>query len=375
MDGGVLWQPFWRGKRVLITGHTGFKGAWLCLLLKELGADVVGFAHNIPTQPALFELARLDGDVRSIHGDVRDFDRVQAAVGEAHPEIVIHMAAQSLVRRSYREPVETYATNVLGTAHLLEAVRRTPGARVAIVVTSDKCYRNHDEIHGFVEDAPLGGDDPYSSSKGCAELVAAAYRASFASSTSGTDTAIATARSGNVIGGGDWAQDRLVPDCMRAFVAGKPAEIRNPLYVRPWQHVLEPLKGYLMLAEKLWDAPREFSTAWNFGPRDEDAQPVSVIADRLTELWGGNASWVLTVGEQPREAHSLKLHCDKSRGELGWWPRTSLDTALQWTVEWYQAFQNGLDTRAVSQRQICQFLGMKTPLNTRASAAGFAKAG
>jgi CDP-glucose 4,6-dehydratase len=375
MEGGRLWQPFWRGKRVLVTGHTGFKGAWLCLLLKELGAEVVGFARDIPTQPALFELAHLDEDLRSIRGDVRNYEHVRTTVREAQPEIVIHMAAQSLVRRSYRDPLETFATNVMGTAHVLEAVRQTAGVQVAIVVTSDKCYENQDAIHGFAEKDPLGGDDPYSSSKGCAELVAAAYRASFFSSETKTETAIATVRSGNVIGGGDWAEDRLVPDCMRAFAEGQPASIRNPLFVRPWQHVLEPLKGYLMLAEKLWDAPGKFCEAWNFGPRDEDAQPVSVIADRLTELWEGNASWELAVGEQPHEAHSLKLNCDKAREELRWWPRTTLDTALQWTVQWYQAFQNGLDARSVSQQQICQFLGTKKPLSTEVPTAGFAKAG
>lgn len=375
MEGGRLWQPFWRGKRVLVTGHTGFKGAWLCLLLKELGAEVVGFARDIPTQPALFELANLDEDLHSIRGDVRNFEHLRTTVRDAQPEIVIHMAAQSLVRRSYHEPLETYATNVMGTAHVLEAVRQTSGVRVAIVVTTDKCYQNHDAIHGFVEEDSLGGSDPYSSSKGCAELVTAAYRASFFSSAIKAETAIATVRSGNVIGGGDWAEDRLVPDLMRAFAAGQPASIRNPLFVRPWQHVLEPLKGYLMLAEKLWDAPGDFSEAWNFGPRDEDAQPVSVIADRLAELWEGDASWELAIGEQPCEAHSLKLNCEKAREELGWWPRTTLDTALQWTVQWYQAFQNGLDAHAVTQQQICQFLGTKIPLNSQVPSAGFAKAG
>ncbi len=375
MEGGGLWQPFWRGKRVLITGHTGFKGAWMCLMLKELGADVIGFARDIPTQPALFEHAQLEDDIRSIRGDVRNFEHVRTTIGEAKPEIVIHMAAQSLVRRSYQEPIETYATNVMGTAHVLEAIRQTPDIRVAIVVTSDKCYQNRDTIDGYVEENPLGGADPYSSSKGCAELVAAAYRESFLSSATG-DTAVATVRSGNVIGGGDWAADRLVPDCMRAFSAGAPAAIRNPLYVRPWQHVLEPLKGYLMLAERLWDAPSEYATAWNFGPRDEDAQPVSVIADRLVELWGGDAAWELAEGEQPREAHSLKLNCEKARGELGWWPRTTLDTALHWTVQWYKAFQNGLDTRAISRDHISQVLGIPIPSASRASdAAGFAKAG
>ncbi len=374
MEGGVLWQPFWRGRRVLITGHTGFKGAWLCLLLRELGAEVTGYARDIPTHPALYELARLDEDVCSVRGDVRDLVGLRSTVRDAEPEIVIHMAAQSLVRRSYQDPLETYSANVMGTAHLLETLRETPSARVALIVTSDKCYRNRDAIHGFVESDPLGGDDPYSSSKACAELIAAAYRESFFARSRDNQTTIATLRSGNVIGGGDWAEDRLVPDCMRALMAGGEPVIRNPLFVRPWQYVLEPLKGYLMSAQRLWDASADTPTAWNFGPLDEDAQPVSVIADRIVELWG-RGSWKLAIGEEPREAHSLKLDSTQSRTALGWRPQTTLDTALQWTVQWYQAFHSGHDPRETSLEQIRQFLGTAQTPPRSEPAAGFAKAG
>lgn len=376
MDGGGLQQPFWNGKRVLITGHTGFKGAWLCLLLKQLGAVLTGYSRDIPTEPSLYQLAALDREMQSIHGDVRDLGHLSSVLDEARPKIVIHMAAQSLVRRSYRDPLDTFSTNVMGTANLLEAVRKSSDVRSVVVVTSDKCYHNRDPLRGFVEEDPLGGDDPYSSSKGCAELVAASYRESyFSSSNDNNHAAVATVRSGNVIGGGDWAEDRLIPDCMRALMQGQPAVIRNPLFVRPWQHVLGPLWGYLLVAEKLWTSPLQTATAWNFGPLDEDAQPVSVIVERLTELWGDNACWKLAEGEHPHEAHSLKLNCMKARKELGWRPRINLDTALQWTVEWYQAHQNGDDPRAVSQRQIVRFLDAIFPIPLSVPAAGFAKAG
>jgi len=374
MEGGGLIQSFYRGKRVLITGHTGFMGAWLCMLLKQLGAEVTGFSLDLPAQPSLFEAVALSRNVHCIEGDVRDFDGLRNAMLASRPEIVIHLAAQSLVSRSYDSPLTTYATNVMGTAHLLEAARALPNLRAIVLVTGDRCYHNRDSIREFVESDPLGGDDPHSSSKGCAELIAASYQHSFFSGDT-SSTAIATVRSGNVIGGGDWVEGRLVPDCIRAWMDGRMPVIRNPLFVRSWQHVLEPLWGYLLVAEALWSRPIEARGAWNFGPRDEDAQPVSVIADRLAELWGAGAEWSLAEGQKPDEVHSLRLNSQKARTKLGWHPRTNLDTALQWTTAWYRAYQNGHDAREVSLRQISQFLKKWSLPYGAARFTGFAKAG
>lgn len=280
---------FWEGKRVLLTGHTGFKGGWLSLWLQSLGANVTGYALLPPTQPSLYEVARVGDGMYSHIADIRDLDRLVAVMRETRPEIVIHMAAQPLVRYSYVNPVETYATNVMGTVNLLEAVRQVGGVRVVVNVTSDKCYENREWIWGYREHDPMGGYDPYSSSKGCAELVAAAYRNSFfnpeAFGTHGV--ALASVRAGNVIGGGDWAEDRLIPDFMRAIMAGRAVVIRSPHAIRPWQHVLEPLSGYLLLAQHLWTDGPAFAEGWNFGPVDEDAKPVEWIVEQLTGLWGG----------------------------------------------------------------------------------------
>ena len=349
---------FWRGKRVLITGHTGFKGGWLALWLSSLGAKVSGYALAPETQPSLFEIARL-GSAGIDHrlGDIRDLAALQAAVKESRPEVLFHLAAQSLVRRSYLEPIETYATNVLGTAHVLEAVRREPSAQVVVIATSDKCYENRERDDGYVETEPMGGRDPYSSSKGCAELVTAAYRASYFDPLRHAEhgVAVATVRAGNVIGGGDWSTDRLIPDVFRAAVAKSPVRIRSPASVRPWQHVLEPLGGYLLLAERLWSEGARYSQAWNFGPADRDARPVAELMDRLVGLWGDGLRWETDAGSHPHEAAQLRLNSAKARKQLGWRPRLDLDQALGWTVDWYKASLRGEDMRALTAGQIAKY--------------------
>ena len=338
---------FWRGRRVLVTGHTGFKGAWLGLWLSELGADVTGFALAPETSPNLFTAAALERRVESMLGDVRDAASVDRALAESHPEILFHLAAQSLVRRSYHDPVGTYATNVMGTVHVLDAARRASGVRAVVIVTSDKCYENREWWWPYREDEALGGHDPYSSSKGAAELVTAAWRRSFAAAIG-----IASARAGNVIGGGDWAEDRLVPDCMRSFAAAEPVVIRRPDALRPWQHVLDPLAGYLRLAERLVSQPEEHAEAWNFGPGADDARRVADVVDRLTELWGAGARWEHDDAEHPHEAGLLQVDASKARARLGWRPRLSLDETLAWTVEWYRRFGAGEDAAVISVEQI-----------------------
>lgn len=328
-------EGFWRGRRVALTGHTGFKGAWLSLWLQRLGAEVSGFALAPATEPSLFALAGLAGSMRSVTGDVRDAEALAAALAAASPEVIVHLAGQSLVLRSYRDPVGTYATNVMGTVNLLEAARRLPGIRAVLVVTSDKCYDNREWVWGYRENEPLGGRDPYSSSKACAELVTGAWRASFASTVDAPG--IASARAGNVIGGGDWAADRLVPDLITAFAGRRPAAIRNPDAVRPWQHVLEPLGGYLLLAERLAGEPSRYAGAWNFGPDPADTRAVSEVADRLATLWGAGARWEQDPARRPHEARSLRLDCSKAAAALDWRPRIGLDEALAWTVDWYRA--------------------------------------
>jgi CDP-glucose 4,6-dehydratase len=349
----MLDAGFWRGRRVLLTGHTGFKGSWLALWLQSLGAHVTGFALDAPTEPSLYELARVGEDMHSIVGDVRDHDALATALGQAQPELVIHMAAQSLVRRSFAEPSETYATNVMGTVNVLDAVR-LHGERVRVVVnvTSDKCYENQEREQGYSEDEPMGGHDPYSSSKGCSELVTDAFRRSFFSA--GNDTRVASARAGNVIGGGDWAHDRLLPDIMRAALAGEPVRVRNPNSTRPWQHVLNPLSGYLVLAQALWHEP-EHASGWNFGPAEQDARPVGSIVERLAELWPEELHWELDDGPHPHEARYLKLDSSRARGRLGWRPPVALDWALSSIVEWYRALSENADMHAVTLGQIESF--------------------
>jgi CDP-glucose 4,6-dehydratase len=342
---------FWRGKRVFLTGHTGFKGSWLSLWLQNLGAELTGFALARPTHPSLFEEAKVADGMTSILGDVRDLAALQAALHKARPEIVIHMAAQPLVRYSYKNPVETYAVNVMGTVHLLEAVRHTPSARAVVNVTTDKCYENKEWHWGYREDEPMGGFDPYSNSKGCSELVTRAYRQSFfQTGTSGV--ALAAARAGNVIGGGDWALDRLIPDTVTAFEQGKPVTIRNPNAIRPWQHVLEPLRGYLTLAEHLYTNGTSYAEAWNFGPSDLDAKPVGWIVENLAALWGNDARWQIDSGDHPHEAHYLKLDISKARSRLDWHPKLPLIEALKLIVEWQQHRQSGAPVRQFTLDQI-----------------------
>ena len=340
----------WKGRRVLVTGHTGFKGGWLSLWLHQLGAEVTGFSLPAPTDPSLFEQTRLAELVNHVEGDVRDMDAVEAAVNAARPEVVFHLAAQSLVRYSYDNPIETYATNVMGTVRLLDACRRAESVRAIISVTSDKCYENREWIWPYRESDPMGGHDPYSSSKGAAELVISAYRRSFFE----TGACIASVRAGNVIGGGDWATDRLIPDIVRAMLAGERPLIRNPDSVRPWQHVMEALSGYLLIAERLLEERREFANAWNFGPSEDDAKPVAWIADRMLEMWGAEG-WDRPAGEQPHEAKLLKLDCSKARAALGWRPRLSLEKALEKVVDWHKSVADGDDAREVSLRQLREY--------------------
>ena len=339
----MLDRGFWNKKKVFLTGHTGFKGGWLATWLVEMGAQVAGYALKPDTEPSFFALSGLDERMHSIIGDVREKENVRRAMQAHQPEIVFHLAAQSLVRRSYREPVDTIATNVMGTVHILEAVRRTQSVRAAVIVTSDKCYENRDQLQGYREDEPMGGHDPYSSSKGCAELVTAAYRRSFLESAD-PRVGVATVRAGNVIGGGDWAEDRLVPDAIRALQHGKSLVVRNPGAVRPWQHVLEPLAGYLMLAERLSHESGKWAGAWNFGPRDEDAVAVSALAEQIIRLWGEGAWQAAPEHDAPHEARYLKLDCSKARKLLGWRPRLTLEEAVDMTVAWYRlALSSRLD--------------------------------
>jgi CDP-glucose 4,6-dehydratase len=339
---------------VLLVGHTGFKGSWLSLWLHRLGAEVAGLSLPPPTEPSLFALAGLANLIPTTIGDIRDLAAVRTAVSEWRPDIVFHLAAQTLVRRSYREPVETYAVNVMGTVHLLEAVRSAPSARAVIVVTSDKCYQNREWSWAYRETDALGGRDPYSSSKACAELVAAAYRGSFF-------PAIATARAGNVIGGGDWAEDRLLPDCVRALSSSEPIQVRHPGAVRPWQHVLEPLCGYLLLAELLYDDAATFGDAWNFGPNDEDAWPVGRIASFVVKQWGEPASWREVGGCGAHEAATLKVDASRARAKLGWAPRLPLAEALGWTIEWYRRLDAGAAALALTDEQLARYCNIGPP--------------
>jgi CDP-glucose 4,6-dehydratase len=343
---------FWTGRRVLLTGHTGFKGSWLSLWLQALGAEVHGLALEPPTDPSLFEVASVAAQMSSSIGDIRTYATVLAAFQAARPEVVLHLAAQPLVRASYEDPLGTYATNVMGTAHVLEASRHVGTVRAIVNVTTDKVYENRRWLWGYREDEQLGGHDPYSSSKAASELVTSAYRRSFLAEQG---IALGSARAGNVIGGGDWATDRLVPDVLRAFDRGEDVLIRNPSSVRPWQHVLEPLSGYLLLAQQLYlDGPR-YAQAWNFGPFDTDARPVSWIVGQLADHWGIDGGWRADDGPQPHEAELLKLDISKADAELGWGPTWTLAQALEQIVSWHRAWRAGSDMREFSLQQIRQF--------------------
>jgi CDP-glucose 4,6-dehydratase len=364
---------FWHNRRVFLTGHTGFKGGWLGLWLAHLGAEVRGYALDPITNQNLFSVIRIGDVVEDIRGDIRDAARLDGAMREFRPEVVFHLAAQPLVRYSYEDPIGTYETNVIGTARVLDAVRRTPSVRAVVSVTTDKCYENKEWVWPYRETDPLGGYDPYSSSKACAEIVSAAFRQSYFPVDRLADhgVAIATARAGNVIGGGDWSTDRLIPDLVRGFLAGEPVRIRRPHAIRPWQHVLEPLYGYIRLAEELLAGAPEaarFATAYNFGPSEEDARPVSWIAERMTSFWGPGASWILDEDSGPHEAGYLRLDASRARRDLSWIPRLRLETALEWLVRWYQAWQSeardkqrdGSEMQALTLSQIAAYTTLLT---------------
>lgn len=343
---------FWRDKRVLMTGHTGFKGSWLSLWLQSMGVMLRGIALAPPTEPALFNIARVADGMEHRIGDIREFAVVKAHMDEFKPEIVIHMAAQPLVRLSYDQPIETYATNVMGTVHVLEAARLCGSVKAIVNITTDKCYENREWVWGYRENEAMGGRDPYSSSKGCAELVSSAYRKSF---LEGAGISLATARAGNVIGGGDWALDRLVPDILRALQNKEQVLIRNPHAIRPWQHVLEPLSGYLLLAERLYAQGKADAEGWNFGPLEDDTRPVRWIVQRLCEDWGDGASWTLQEGNHPHESNVLKLDISKARQRLNWVPRWTLDLALEKITRWHQSWLQGNNMRDYCLSEISEY--------------------
>jgi len=349
-----LFDGYYKHKRVLVTGHTGFKGSWLSMWLHALGAEVIGYALEPPTAPNLFEICNLDGKIISLRGDVRDSDKLRDVFDNYQPEMVFHMAAQSLVRRSYMEPIETYNTNIMGTVNVLEACRNTSSVKAVINVTSDKCYENNGGMKTYSERDPMGGYDPYSSSKGCAELVTNAYLKSFFNTDRYEEHGIslASVRAGNVIGGGDWADDRFIPDCIKAFVKNKPVIIRYPDAVRPWQHVLEPLYGYLLLAQHLYQDGPAFSGAWNFGSSDEHAQPVKWLFEQLSWMWGNNVSWTVSQSTEPHESLYLKLDSSKAKTKLGWYSQWDLETTLRKTAECYKAHYNNEDVLEVVLKQI-----------------------
>lgn len=347
-------MDFWHGKRVLVTGHTGFKGSWLTVWLRTLGAEVIGYSLPPPSQPNLFEVANVSDGIVSIIGDVRDLSHLKKEMRSHEPHIVIHMAAQALVRSSYDDPVETFSTNMMGTVNLLEAARHTGSVRAVVSVTSDKCYENREMLWGYRENDPMGGYDPYSASKGCAELIVSAYKRSFFAKSG---IALASVRAGNVIGGGDWSEDRLIPDIVGGLVTDQPIAIRNPNATRPWQHVTEPLAGYLMLAERLWEQGNDFAEGWNFGPNEDGAKSVAWIVDYLRSKWGGaKQNWFVDAGDHPHEAGYLKLDCAKAKARLGWQPKLDLAIALDWVLEWYQAFHAGdVDMRVLTEQQIARY--------------------
>ena len=358
LENMVIDSGFWNARKVLVTGHTGFKGSWLSLWLQELGADVVGFSIDVPTDPSLYVAAGVGDNMKSIDGDVRNLDALMGVIREHEPDVILHLAAQSLVRRSYAEPVATYATNIMGTVNLLEAVRLNDCVRAAVVVTSDKCYENREWVWGYREDEAMGGHDPYSSSKGCAELVTSAYRKSFlAGSANGNSSAlVATARSGNVIGGGDWADDRIIPAVIDALENQRSPVLRNPNAVRPWQFVLDPLKGYLKLAEQLCKGQEDAAAAWNFGPPPADAISVGDIAMLMSGFWGQDAGFELAQDAELHEATQLRLDSSKATAQLGWAPTLDLNTTLEWIVDWYQRYRSDSSAARITRDQLTEYM-------------------
>ena len=355
---GKVDASFWKDKRVFLTGHTGFKGGWFSVWLASMGAKVTGYALAPNTSPNFFDVVGIASLLdKNYIADIRDLSLLKLAMEKANPEIVIHMAAQPLVRHSYEDPLGTFSTNVMGTANVLEVARKIDGVKAIVVVTTDKCYENQEWLWGYRENEPLGGADPYSGSKACAELVTSAYRQSFFSGNVATsNAAVASARAGNVIGGGDWSVDRLVPDALAAFEVNKPLVLRNPLATRPWQHVLEPLSGYLVLAQALFEHGKNFASAWNFGPGDEGNQTVEKVIDALSGAWGNTAKWQQDPQAQPHEAHLLKLDCSKAHQQLGWVPKWQLKQSIEKIVQWHKAFKTGKDMKAISLEQIKQYL-------------------
>lgn len=354
MEIGKVNPNFWKGKRVFLTGHTGFKGSWLSLWLQQMGAEVKGFSLTPPTTPSLFAEANVAQQMQSEIGDIRDFSKLSESIRTFNPDVLLHLAAQPLVRLSYKEPIETYSTNVMGTVNVLEASRYASHLKAIVVITTDKCYENREWEWGYRENEPMGGHDPYSNSKGCAELVVSAYRRSFFHTN---DTAaVASARAGNVIGGGDWAEDRLIPDILRAFEKQQPVIIRNPLSTRPWQHVLEPLSGYLVLAQQLYNQGNAFAEGWNFGPKDDDCQPVQWILDKMVYFWGEGAHYQIDNSEQPHEANFLKLDCSKAANRLKWHPQWRLEQTLEQIIQWHRAWLQGEEIQTHCLREIKEYM-------------------
>ena len=347
-------ESFWKNKKILITGHTGFKGSWLTIWLKKLGADITGFSKSVPTNPSLFETANIEKDIKSVVGDIQNYELLKETISKCEPEIIFHMAAQSLVIKSYSNPIETFSTNVMGTVNLLYAVKETKKAKIVINITSDKCYENNESLEGYSEEDPMGGHDPYSSSKGCAELITKSFRKSFFSSDHENNIELASVRAGNVIGGGDWAENRLIPDIIRAIKNKENVKIRNPNALRPWQHVLDPLNGYISLAEKLWDDQKKHSEGWNFGPEKNEVKPVSWIIEEFNELWKNKINWVVGNNEL-HEANNLILNCQKAKSRLGWNSKINTETALKMTIEWYTKYFDGKNMREVTEEQIIEF--------------------
>ena len=347
-------ESFWKNKKILITGHTGFKGSWLTIWLKKLGADITGFSKSVPTNPSLFETANIEKDIKSVVGDIQNYELLKETISKCEPEIIFHMAAQSLVIKSYSNPIETFSTNVMGTVNLLYAVKETKKAKIVINITSDKCYENNESLEGYSEEDHMGGHDPYSSSKGCAELITKSFRKSFFSSDHENNIGLASVRAGNVIGGGDWAENRLIPDIIRAIKNKENVKIRNPNALRPWQHVLDPLNGYISLAEKLWDDQKKHSEGWNFGPEKNEVKPVSWIIEEFNELWKNKINWVVGNNEL-HEANNLILNCQKAKSRLGWNSKINTETALKMTIEWYTKYFDGKNMREVTEEQIIEF--------------------
>jgi len=360
MEKMVMNSNFWKNKKVLLTGHTGFKGSWLSIWLKKIGVDLIGFSKDVPTEPSLFELANVSKDMTSVMGDIRNFSVVQEIIEKNQPDIIIHMAAQALVRDSYKNPLETFSTNIMGTANVLEAIKISKKTRVMINVTSDKCYENKGIGNNFSEDAAMGGYDPYSSSKGCSELISSAYRNSFYNieDFESHKLSLATVRAGNVIGGGDWAKDRLIPDIIKGIRDKRTIEIRNIEAIRPWQFVLEPLNGYLLLAEKMWEDGKKFSESWNFGPNNDDCKSVKWILEKIAEKWNEEIKWDKKNVKNLHEALVLKLNCEKAKTRLEWRTKLDINQTIEWTINWYKEFLKKSNMKKYTDEQIDRFMAL-----------------